>query len=156
MRLGVSNCGAALTGISVVECSFLCGVGGYYGLTALKVLGAGLFAFLLTRISIPGMPTWWSSVCAAFAVVACSQDFVPTHELAGLVLLAYLLNLLVAHRLGRAEGLHWKLPALLALWSNLDPRAWIGVLWYRDWETDRKSTRLNSSHEFVSRMPSSA
>ena len=28
--------------------------------------------------------------------------------------------------------------------------------WYRDWETDRKSTRLNSSHEFVSRMPSSA
>ena len=30
------------------------------------------------------------------------------------------------------------------------------VLLYRDWETDRKSTRLNSSHEFVSRMPSSA
>ena len=29
-------------------------------------------------------------------------------------------------------------------------------LCYRDWETDRKSTRLNSSHEFVSRMPSSA
>ena len=29
-------------------------------------------------------------------------------------------------------------------------------LGYRDWETDRKSTRLNSSHEFVSRMPSSA
>ena len=28
--------------------------------------------------------------------------------------------------------------------------------YYRDWETDRKSTRLNSSHEFVSRMPSSA
>ena len=27
---------------------------------------------------------------------------------------------------------------------------------YRDWETDRKSTRLNSSHEFVYRMPSSA
>ena len=30
------------------------------------------------------------------------------------------------------------------------------IPWYRDWETDRKSTRLNSSHEFVSRMPSSA
>ena len=33
------------------------------------------------------------------------------------------------------------------------------VVGYRDWETrslDRKSTRLNSSHEFVSRMPSSA
>ena len=32
----------------------------------------------------------------------------------------------------------------------------IGRVEYRDWETDRKSTRLNSSHEFVSRMPSSA
>ena len=40
---------------------------------------------------------------------------------------------------------------------------WIGnKLWcgkymgYRDWETDRKSTRLNSSHSAKSRMPSSA
>ena len=32
-----------------------------------------------------------------------------------------------------------------------------GQLWeYRDWETDRKSTRLNSSHITRSRMPSSA
>ena len=31
-----------------------------------------------------------------------------------------------------------------------DPRG------YRDWETDRKSTRLNSSHSGESRMPSSA
>ena len=32
----------------------------------------------------------------------------------------------------------------------------IGVHLYRDWETDRKSTRLNSSHSAKSRMPSSA
>ena len=32
----------------------------------------------------------------------------------------------------------------------------IYVMGYRDWETDRKSTRLNSSHEIPSRMPSSA
>ena len=30
------------------------------------------------------------------------------------------------------------------------------VKWYRDWETDRKSTRLNSSHSAKPRMPSSA
>ena len=30
------------------------------------------------------------------------------------------------------------------------------VVIYRDWETDRKSTRLNSSHSAKSRMPSSA
>ena len=32
----------------------------------------------------------------------------------------------------------------------------ISYLAYRDWETDRKSTRLNSSHITRSRMPSSA
>ena len=31
-----------------------------------------------------------------------------------------------------------------------------GGMQYRDWETDRKSTRLNSSHLKLSRMPSSA
>ena len=30
------------------------------------------------------------------------------------------------------------------------------IVGYRDWETDRKSTRLNSSHSAKSRMPSSA
>ena len=30
------------------------------------------------------------------------------------------------------------------------------LAFYRDWETDRKSTRLNSSHSAKSRMPSSA
>ena len=32
----------------------------------------------------------------------------------------------------------------------------LDMLAYRDWETDRKSTRLNSSHRSLSRMPSSA
>ena len=32
----------------------------------------------------------------------------------------------------------------------------LGTHHYRDWETDRKSTRLNSSHSAKSRMPSSA
>ena len=32
----------------------------------------------------------------------------------------------------------------------------ISATTYRDWETDRKSTRLNSSHSAKSRMPSSA
>ena len=51
------------------------------------------------------------------------------------------------------------------LGSNSDPCFGIGydlstkeckLCLYRDWETDRKSTRLNSSHSAKSRMPSSA
>ena len=37
-----------------------------------------------------------------------------------------------------------------------DPVAMGEWVQYRDWETDRKSTRLNSSHSAKSRMPSSA
>ena len=43
---------------------------------------------------------------------------------------------------------------MLARWFVNDGSK-VGLV-YRDWETDRKSTRLNSSHEIPSRMPSSA
>ena len=40
--------------------------------------------------------------------------------------------------------------------SELEPFTFNFYSSYRDWETDRKSTRLNSSHSAKSRMPSSA
>ena len=40
--------------------------------------------------------------------------------------------------------------------ANADANAQSDITSYRDWETDRKSTRLNSSHITRSRMPSSA
>ena len=40
--------------------------------------------------------------------------------------------------------------------SDYDKQVYECEASYRDWETDRKSTRLNSSHSAKSRMPSSA
>ena len=40
--------------------------------------------------------------------------------------------------------------------EDILPVADVMIFQYRDWETDRKSTRLNSSHSGESRMPSSA
>ena len=40
--------------------------------------------------------------------------------------------------------------------KNVTGKVFVTLLPYRDWETDRKSTRLNSSHRSLSRMPSSA
>ena len=42
--------------------------------------------------------------------------------------------------------------------ADYNTSKWLGqqVIKYRDWETDRKSTRLNSSHSAKSRMPASA
>ena len=43
------------------------------------------------------------------------------------------------------------------IFEHLRDRLYLGAgAVYRDWETDRKSTRLNSSHSAKSRMPSSA
>ena len=50
------------------------------------------------------------------------------------------------------EELH--LPELV-YWASLGDVEQVEQL-YRDWETDRKSTRLNSSHITRARMPSSA
>ena len=46
-----------------------------------------------------------------------------------------------------------KLGKIIYLENDQEPHIYSG---YRDWETDRKSTRLNSSHSAKSRMPSSA
>lgn len=37
------------------------------------------------------------------------------------------MRLLVKHRLGKAEGLTWKLPVLIAVWCNFDSHAWVGA-----------------------------
>ena len=50
-----------------------------------------------------------------------------------------------------AAALRWRVAAGLLLVGGL-----LLFSGYRDWETDRKSTRLNSSHSAKSRMPSSA
>jgi tetratricopeptide (TPR) repeat protein len=102
-------------------------LGGEAGLTILKVLIAGVSAFFLVRISIPGISSWWSSICAVFAIVACSSDFMPTPELITVLGITITMRLLAQHRLGLAQGLIWKLPVLIALWCNFDSRAWVGV-----------------------------
>ena len=42
------------------------------------------------------------------------------------------------------------------LLGKIQSYEYVSTRTYRDWETDRKSTRLNSSHSAKSRMPSSA
>ncbi|MEZ6035607.1 MAG: tetratricopeptide repeat protein [Planctomycetaceae bacterium] len=102
-------------------------MGGDKGLTLLKVTMAAIVGFLLAHISIRGVPTWWNSICAVFAIVACSSDFVPLPELVTMLGMTITMRWLCQHRLGTASGLHWKLPLLIAIWCNFDSRAWLGV-----------------------------
>ena len=63
---------------------------------------------------------------------------------------AQLINLMLTSKLDDKSKAKVK-----QLAENLDDED-LDVNAYRDWETDRKSTRLNSSHSAKSRMPSSA
>lgn len=103
-------------------------LGGANGLSVFKAVVAAVIAWVLVHISVAGLPTWWSSICAAFAVVACSADFVAMTDLMTLLGMVLLLKQLHLHREGLSTGLTWKLPLLIAVWCNLDPRAWLGAL----------------------------
>ena len=101
--------------------------GGEKALTLFKVAIAGLIGYLLTHISIRGVPTWWNSIWAVFAIVACSSDFVPLPELVTMLGMTITMRWLNQHRMGLATGLAWKLPLLIVVWCNFDPRAWVGA-----------------------------
>jgi tetratricopeptide (TPR) repeat protein len=100
--------------------------GGETGLTLFKVFVAAVIGFLLARISVPEMPTWWNSICAVLAAVAVSGHLMPSTELMTLLGVVLVLRWLHRYQEGTVQGLAWKIPALIAVWCNLDPHAWIG------------------------------
>lgn len=102
--------------------------GGEQGLTIFKALLAAAVFYVLSLISVSGMPTWWSSICAALAVVACSPDFIPITDLATLVGMVLALRMLHRVHEGESTGLTWKFPLLIIVWANCDPRAYLGVI----------------------------
>ena len=62
------------------------------------------------------------------------------------------------HISGRVQGVGFR-PFIFNLAEEFQLKGYVSndeLGMYRDWETDRKSTRLNSSHRSLSRMPSSA
>ena len=64
-------------------------------------------------------------------------------------------NTLKIIKIGRGQSVHDNI--VFYGDDNLYPNTMESLIaGYRDWETDRKSTRLNSSHSAKSRMPSSA
>ena len=101
--------------------------GGAFGLTVFKALMAGLIAWLLSRISVRGLPNWWNSICGVIALAACASDLMPVTDLVTLLGLVILLRMLHSAFDGNTDGLIWKVALLLVIWSNMDPHAWLGV-----------------------------
>lgn len=106
----------------------LYGAGGATALTLFTALVAGITFYFVHGISRNETPTWWTSVCVAVALMMVNLQFTALPQLITLLGTAWMLRGL--HRWsqsGKAAEL-WCLVVSLAVWSNLDPRAFIGWL----------------------------
>lgn len=103
------------------------GLGGASGLSLLTGLVAAVTFGLLVNTQRANLPTWWGAICAVLALLACSPQFTAQPEIVTLLGTALLLWLLHRwHESGAAAPL-WCLVPVVLVWSNLDPRAWLGL-----------------------------
>ncbi len=102
-------------------------VGCAVGLSVIKAVLAAVIFGLVVHISRAGVSTWWGSVSAALALLACTPQFTAQPELVTLLGIAGTLWWLVRWQAEGASVRLWTLPVLFAVWSNLDDRIFLGL-----------------------------
>jgi len=103
------------------------GLGGGIALSIFQAVIAVAAFSLLVHTTRPGIRTWWGSICAALALLACFRQFTIQPELITLLGVTLTLWLLVRTQEGVASTGIWALVPLLWLWSQLDSRAYLGI-----------------------------
>lgn len=99
---------------------------GGIGLSIAQGVLAGLAFGLLAHAQRSAIRTWWGSVCAVLALLACYPQITMQAELVTLVGLAAVLFLVMrAEETSSTQSL-WLLVPLIWLWSQLDNRAFLG------------------------------
>ena len=101
-------------------------VSGAIGLSLAQGLVAGLAFGLITHAVRPNIRTWWGSLCAVLALLACYLQFTVQPELITLLGLSIVLWTLVKSEQPDQSHWLWLLVPTLWLWAQLDPRAWFG------------------------------
>ena len=101
---------------------------GGIGLSVLQGLLAGLAIGLLAHSYRQGIRTWWGSICAALALLACYPRFTAQPELFTLLGLALVLWLVIQSEEFASSRLLWLNVLAIWIWSQLDSRAFLGWL----------------------------
>ncbi|MBX3441218.1 MAG: hypothetical protein KF774_02335 [Planctomyces sp.] len=107
--------------------SVLHSLGGDRMLTVWAAVVAALAFWLLGRTSRPGAPTWWSSIAGGAALVAAFPWLAAGPDVLTILGLAWLLRTLQRAVQQGDPRLMLRLGIGFFLWSNVDPRAWIGL-----------------------------
>lgn len=104
------------------------GVGGASALSLLVALAAGVTFYFLHGITRDELPTWWTSVCVGVAVLMANLQFTVLPQVVTLLGVAWMLRGLHSWSQTGNQSTLWCLAGSLAVWSNLDSRAFIGWL----------------------------
>lgn len=103
-------------------------IAGGVGLSIVQGLIAALTIGLVVHTYRSGIRTWWGSICAALALLVCYPQFTVQPELITLVGMAGLLWITMRVEETRSTRLLGLAIPLIWLWSQLDPRAFLGPL----------------------------
>ena len=112
-------------------------IGQFTSLSVAKALVIAIAFWLIGKISRPGTPTWWGSICSALALLACHLRMSAQPTLVTLLGLALVMSLVLKLRQSQPDAEHrskyrsqqlWLLVPLFLVWSNFDSRAWLGLV----------------------------
>jgi tetratricopeptide (TPR) repeat protein len=104
------------------------GVGGAAGLTLFSAIAGGVTFYFLHGITRDNLPTWWTSLCVGIALLMANLQFTVLPQVVTLLGVAWMLRGLHSWSQTGNQSTLWCLAGSLAVWSNLDPRAFIGWL----------------------------
>ncbi|MCA9072365.1 MAG: hypothetical protein KDA84_25745, partial [Planctomycetaceae bacterium] len=103
-------------------------VGGAVALTVLKAIAAGVTFYFLLKATRRDVPTWWASICMGLALIVCAEQFTLEPKLITLLGLALTLWLITRWQNGGSSAKLWGLIVVFVFWSNMDPRAYLGLV----------------------------
>ncbi len=100
---------------------------GAIGISIFTALLAAITFWLVGRISQPNVSSWWGSVMGALALLACYPQFIALPDVITLLGLALVLWILFCWRLDPSSRQIWWLVPIVLIWSNLDPKLYLGL-----------------------------
>ncbi|MFK7777248.1 MAG: hypothetical protein QM501_03855, partial [Gimesia sp.] len=104
------------------------GVFGDSGLTIFKMLILGITFYLIVHLCQREISTWWGSILAVLALIACFPQIMVTPEL--ITILGVVLTLRCLRTWQERDSLQaiWAIVPLFLLWANFDSRVFLGII----------------------------